>query len=590
MIYDFIKNSLKNSFFIWFYFILPLLFAVIIFFLDKNIINLTNQKKTSPVMIYDKNHTLIKEFSSLIEFHKMPTHLWQAFIAIEDTEFFSHYGFSMRSIIRSFLKNLETKKFSQGGSTITQQFIKLYTGNAHKTISRKIKELCLAILLEFCYTKEEIFQAYGNILYFGKNIVGIADCARILFNKKYTEVTLEEAATMAAIVKRPEYYNPIINKNNTKKRRDLVLKRMLEENYIKKSDYENAIKKDIIISDVSQYNCNKAIFQAIEGKLSSLQLPLNHEYIVFTSIDSTIQAIITNLFNQKINLLKKYNDKIEGTIIVSNYKTGKIIAVVNGKNLMQTKNRAFSWKKQIGSIIKPFIIYFALRHGDTERSIYSDTPLEEQFKWNPNNCTKKFRGDITIQQALISSNNIVPIRILHKYGINEFNNIMQPFFQEKLNPYLSIALGCIEATAIEVANLFNTLLNNGIKKMPSCIEKIIKQSGGIIYENDNEFSIQYFEPEKINIVKNILEKIGDQLKWQHNMTFNTPIYAKTGTNNNVVNCWLMCANETYSVIICLGSDENIPLDQYKLLNSNTAVPLGLHILKALEELSNQRTQ
>jgi penicillin-binding protein 1A len=516
----------------------------------------------------------------------MPKHLIEAFVAIEDTEFFYHYGFSIRSIIRSFFKNIKQKSFVEGGSTITQQFIKLYSGNSKKTLFRKIKEICLAILLEACYTKEEIFQAYVNVLYFGKNILGVADCSRILFDKRYTDLSICESALLAAIIRRPEYYNPIKNIEGSFKRRNLVLKRMFEENYIKKNIYEQLIKEVIKINSNVFYNVNKSIYQAIEIDMKKLNLLLNHEYVIFTSLDYNIQNIATNFFNKHIESLKLYNEKIEGAVLITNYRTGRIIAIVNGYNLLNNFNRAFNWRKQIGSIIKPFIMYFALLNGDEKNTLYNDIPLEDQFKWSPKNHTKKFKGNTTITEALISSNNIIPIRILNKYGIKPFIKIIQPFFSYILSPYFSLALGCLEATPFEVASLFNTLLNDGIKNNLFYIEKIIKKSGGIVYENFNKDEKQYFEKEKTIEIKSILAIIGSNAAKKNNINFNTPIYLKTGTTNQAVSCWLVCADEEYSVIVCISSDNNIPLSKYNILSSNSTVPLGLKILKEISFQKN----
>lgn len=586
MIY-FIKNNLKKLFFIFFYLVFPIIFSIILFFFEKSYFSLISHKPNTSYSIYDIHNNVIKNYYNIIEYNKIPKNLINAFISIEDTEFFYHYGFSIKSIIRSFLQNIKKGSFVQGGSTITQQYVKLYNGDLKKTYSRKIKELLISIILELCYTKEEIFQSYCNILYFGKNIIGISECSRVLLNKNYTDLSLAECAMIAGIVQRPEHYNPIKNKDAAINRKNYVLKAMLRENHINKKEYEEALLENIIIFSNNFFNTNKSIYQSIEYDIKKLNLPLNHEYIICTSIDLEIHTIANKLFNEEMLKLKKYYPEIEGSLIISNYRTGKIVSIINGYNLYKNNNRSFNWKRQIGSIIKPYIMYYALLNGDTINTLYKDTPLESIFKWNPNNNSKKFKGDITIEEALFQSNNIIPIRIISKYGINKFISLIQPFFKNTIAPLFSLSLGCIECSVFEIATIFNTFLNDGTKQDLSYIEKIIKKSGGIIYENPPKNKDHYFKYNESNTIKNILKKIGNHIKIKKNIPIKADIYAKTGTTNDAISCWFVCADETYSIIICLGADDNTKLSQYNIRSTNSAAPLGLNILNQIEKLHQQ---
>ena len=389
---------------------------------------------------------------------------------------------------------------------------------------------------------------------------------------------------IAGIVQRPEYYNPIKNKEAAINRRNSVLKAMLRENYITQKEYLSELSKDTIIYNNNFFNSNKSIYQAIENDILKLNLSLNHEYIIHTSIDSKIQQIATSLFNEQIIKLRKNCPQIEGSLIISNYKTGKIVSIINGIDLHKNQCRAFNWKRQIGSIIKPYIMYYALINGDTIKTIYNDEPLESIFKWKPNNSNKRFKGKITIEDALFQSNNIIPIRIIFKYGITNFIQLIQPFFNSKISPYLSLSLGCIESSPFEIASLFNTFLNNGRKQPLTYIEKIIKKSGGIIYEETIKEPYQYFKIEETESIKLILKDIGANSIQKNDISVNSYVYAKTGTTNDAVSCWFICANETYSIVICLGSENNTKLSQYKIKSSNSAAPLGLKILLHIQNL------
>jgi penicillin-binding protein 1A len=535
-------------------------------------------------VIYDKNGKKIEYFENKVKFKDIPPHLIHAFTAIEDTEFFHHYGFSITSIIRSFWKNLKEKKIVQGGSTITEQYIKLYYGDLRKSFIRKLKNLIISILVEFHHSKEEIFEAYCNLLYFGKNTYGIADASRIFFNKNYKNITLNEAALLAGIVQRPEYFNPIGQENNAVKKKNLVLKRMWQEKHITLDEYKKNIQEKVIIAKNNNLNFFKSIAQSTAYFFATLENSSNREYDIYTTIDERVQKEVSELFNEQINEQKKRVSQIEGAVIVTEYKTGKIIALVNGYDLKQSKNKVFEWKRQIGSIIKPFITYFAFLEGEENNTIYQDSPLEERFLWNPKNFNRVFKGDMTIEHALISSNNIVPIRILDKFNILNFIPLISPFFKNKIHPYLSLALGCIEGSPYEVISLFNAFMFDGEKQNPYFIERIIKKSGGLLYEHDCQKEKIFTNQEAREKTKKILNTIGKSLANRNGITLKETVYAKTGTTNDAVSCWFICANNKHSVAIVIGTDTNKKLFDHGFTSAKDVAPLGLKILRFLETI------
>lgn len=574
------KTILKFVFFIFFYIFLPIFGSLILFFFNnKHIIAI---KEVIPIFltVYDRNKIILKNIDEPIQFNKIPSSLVHAFISTEDTGFFLHFGFSIKSMIRSFLFNLKKKKLAQGGSTITQQLVKLYLGDLRKTFSRKIKELIIAIMIEICFTKEEIFEAYCNILNFGKNIFGVSAAANTFFNKSYKKLSIDESALLAGIVQLPEYYNPIQNKKNALKRRNIVLHKMYLEGYLTKKKYQEYISKETIIHNNSTIEINKPINAIIKSILKKNNLPINNEYTVFTTIDSKIQTIIYQIFKKKIKKLINQCEKIEGSVIIVDYKKNQVVAIAENKKNFE--ENIYTEKKYIGSIIKPFITYFAFLNHDTENTMYSDTPLEDYFNYNPQNHYKKYLGEISIRESLIKSNNIVPIRILKKYSIDNFIKIIQDFFSTDIKPFWSLALGCIPASAFEVASIYSSFFNPLNDCFPRFIEKIIQKAAGIVYEEPTKIISTKFDTEKVEAVKLILAKTGESFKKKYNISTRKPIYVKTGTTNGSINCWTMCANDQYCVIAYLGTRENIPLfKKHRIIAANSTLPLALEILLAI---------
>lgn len=572
------------------YFIFPIFFGYFLYYFQTECFSLVKKNIDSNIIIYDSHNKILKKYDTNVIFNKIPKYLFYAFMAIEDATFLDHYGISIKSIIRSIITNIKKKKFAQGGSTITQQYIKLYYGDLKKTFYRKIKEILLAIMIEFFHSKETIFESYCNVLYFGKNITGVANCAQILFNKEYTNLTIDESAMLAGIIQRPEYYNPSINFELAIKRRNLVLKRMYKEGYITQNEYKKNIKKKTIINYNKCQNPHGAIYRITRQTLHQMNFPLQYEYELATTINEKIQKTTYMIFNKHIQNMKKKYKNIDGSVIIIDIEKGSIVAMIDGYDNHQGNQSPFYWKKQIGSIIKPLIIYFALINGDTINTIYCDEPLDKNiFNWNPKNPYNKFLGLIPLKIVLIRSNNIIPIKILQKFGIKEFLKITQPFFQYKIPFYYSIALGCIESNILEIANLyytfFNSTINNNEKNI-HYINKIIKNCGGIIYENNDFSKPSSFVQAYTQEILKPLQEIGNRLAKKHNIKFDTPIYIKTGTTNNAVSCWCICATKKYLVVNCIGTPENTKLfPQYSILGSNSAAPLCLQIMNNIYKLN-----
>lgn len=585
------KLFLKSIFIFIFYFSIPLFSAYILYFFHHAQFELSLNNAHPAYQIYDKNNHIIKKWNSYVIYQNLPKHLIDAFVAIEDTRFFSHYGISIPSIFRSLIINIKNMKFLQGGSTITQQLIKIYKGNLKKTIFRKITDIFLALLIETIYSKETIFEAYCNIIYLGKNITGVAQCSQVLFNKEYAALDIGEAAMIAGIVKRPEYYNPLNKKAESIQRRNVVLKRMMEEKFISKNEYNNIIKKEYHIQNNKFYDYNKTIYNHIGENIKTLNLSNNHTYEIYTTVDPKIENKVYNILEKyKNNVLKNIHD-ISLCALVVDMTTGTIAGIVDTTHSSIKKYSPLYSYHHSGSLIKPIIFYFASIHGDPIGTMYEDAPLDRNTftGWDPQNHYKKYLGPISGAQALEKSNNIIPIKILHKYNIDNFIHFIQPYFYKKIMPYFSIALGCIETTPFEIALLyyhfFSSLIekkSNIVNKDIMIIKKIIKQSGGIIYETERSLIQNPFISTHTIPISQSLKKIGQKFNKKYSDNSQKIIYGKTGTTNNATCCWSVCSDLQYLIIVFVGSQNNEKLYQkYQITSANSAMPINIEILNAI---------
>lgn len=580
----------KFFYFSFFLFVIGSSFFFFIIYESHNLFLIDNEalflKKN---YVYGKDNEFLFEFyNKKIDntfFNEIPIHCVQAFISKEDSGFFKHRGLSFKAILRAFWVNLKSFKFVQGGSTITQQMIKLKRGNLKKTWNRKLLEQIMALAVESFFTKEEIFQEYLRILYFGNGIFGIKDASKKFWNKKPSELNVLESATLAGIIQSPEYFNPQKNYSNCLKKRNFVLRRMFEDGYLKKDEYEKFLNEPLIINYYDESYKDEQILFSLEGFFEkNYQKYLNNESVFYTTFDKNLQEIVSRIFYKNIKELKNKNKNIEGGCILVDLETNEIRAIVEGYD-----NKKFPYlhstkiKRQIGSLIKPLIFYYAFLNGDDKNTIYNDSPLEEDFKWNPNNFNKKFYGDISIEKAFIESNNIVPVRILKKYGIKSFLNFLKNFsIFSDLKEYYSIALGCLESNPFDMYSFIKFLHDGSIDKPYFC-RKVNGKNGNLFYKKNEEINNDkiYFQENKANEIKKIMFKLGERIKKVLKINFDKPVFVKTGTTNGAKNCWFMGSDGKYALIVYVGCDNQENLWKKNITSLRSATKIGISIFEKI---------
>jgi penicillin-binding protein 1A len=504
------------------------------------------------------------------KFEHLPKHLINAFLAAEDRNFFNHAGLSYKGILRSLIVNLWHRKKVQGASTITQQLVRLLFFDANKTFKRKVKEQIFALLVEMQFSKEQILELYLNHIYLGCGIYGVEAGAQRFFGKSVQEISIAQAAVLAAIIKSPATYCPLLNLDAAKKRRDLILNLMQEQGFITKQQLidEKSSKLELINNKNESIapHLKETIRIFLEEKIGKQKL-YNSGLTIQTTINSKIQLIAQEEFKKQFTILKKelYKES-DGALICMDSQTGQIKALIGGYDFVFSKfNRALQAKRQMGSIFKPIIYAAAMQKGMSFADTEIDEPIEIEFgglKWTPNNNTRKFEGKMTLARALSYSNNTISVKTLMKVGCKEVVDLAKKFrFSAQLNPYPSLALGCIDITLKESVGSFNVFANNGVYVEPHFI-KWVKDSMGI--------KIFKFEPEQENILtpavagqvaKVLTVNIKRYLDRIENKTFTYEAIGKTGTTNNSRTCWFSgaCSNLTTSIYI--GSDDNKSLGE-----------------------------
>ncbi len=524
-----------------------------------------------------------------VSLEAMPQSLINAFLATEDHKFYEHNGLSLRGILRSAFVNVYHGKKVQGASTITQQLVRLLFFDAKKTFVRKIKEQVFALLVEFQFTKDQILETYLNHVYFGHGIYGVQAAAKRFWNKNVQDLALDEVAILAAMVRSPSHYSPISYPQNSQKRRNVVLRLMQRRGYINEAACVQA--QSIVLHvehfevDVVAPHLKETIRIFLEDCVGKQQL-YSGGLIIQTTINCDIQKQAQKSFYDHVTHLKQtILPGIDGALISIATTTGEIKALVGGYDFETSKfNRAMQAKRQMGSIFKPFVYASALEHGASFVDVEIDEPIEMKQggkMWTPQNNTKKFIGQSTLARALSYSNNIIAIKTLLKVGVNNVITMARRVhITAEMQPYPSLALGCLDVTLDEAVGSFNIFANNGVYVKPHYIRWVKDKLGVKIYKvvevkdqvMDSKISSQVLKVLSLSITR-LRKTIGQQ--W-----FGGDAIGKTGTTNDSRTCWFCGSSPELTTAIYIGDDNNKSMGE-NIYGSRVAFPIWFNLSKQI---------
>ncbi|MDR1784705.1 MAG: penicillin-binding protein 1A [Endomicrobium sp.] len=640
------KRKKKSSFFNFSIFIIIVLLFILILVAGKVVANLIdslpsiqqfgNYIPKLSTKIYDKDNNLIAElfterraFTSIKE---TPINLQNAFIAIEDNDFFKHWGISIKGIVRAFLKILLKGKVVEGGSTITQQLAKTIFLNNDKTLVRKIKEVLLTIQLEKNYSKYEILQFYMNQIYFGNGAYGVQAAAKTYFNKNAQNLSLAESAMLAAIPKSPNYYNPFKNEKAALARRNLVLLKMRKLNYITKAQEQQARstalppKENASNGNSLQYFL-EIVRSIVEPKYGTDTL-FKEGLSIYTTLDinaqiaaeKAIEETLTKFDESRLSTFEKTKrkaQKVQGALIAIDPKNGAIRAIVCGRNFKESQfNRATQAKRQPGSSFKPFIYAAAIETGFTPATILNDKPMVFINKgnswdlvsrdpvtleniaetvsekdlintnkiWAPANYGKKYRGSVTLRTALALSINTCAVETIMKVTpakvIQTARNLG---ITTPLANSFSLALGSSEVTLQEMVSAFTTFASGGIKTTPYIITKISDRNGKILEQNIPQQK-EIFSAQNCFIITNLLKAVVENGSGWNAKNLGRPCAGKTGTTNNSSDAWFIGYTPQLVSGVWVGYDDSSISLGEKATGGVIACPIWTQFMKkALEK-------
>lgn len=565
-------------------------------------------KPSLSTKVYDVRGRLITELFSeqrtLISLDDVPENLQHAILAIEDRNFYKHFGIQFTGIIRSFMVNFMHKKYKQGGSTITQQLARNMFLTRKKTIPRKIKEIILAFQIERTYKKPEILEMYLNQIYFGSGAHGVESAARTYFGKHIHELDLPECAMLAGLPRAPNTYSPYRNLEKAVARRNLVLSQMQRLGYI---GIEAAVGAKLTSIHLSSGEVSEAPYfveyvrQQLEARYGSSAI-YQAGLQVHTSLDLELQRLAQAAMDEGIveaeALIQERLETLPGqapeivqcALILLEPGSGEIRAMIGGRNFQTSKfNRAVQAQRQPGSAFKPFIYTTAFANGFTQADIILDTPVvfkDDKGKvWKPENFSNKFRGPTTLRTALTKSRNVVTVKLLDKIGAQSVITLAQTMgIHSPLKPFLTLALGASEVNLLELVSAFGTFPNRGVHVEPISILRVEGDNGEVL-EDNTPFHEEVLDRTTAAIMTNLLENVVNRGTGYtvRRLGFKYPAGGKTGTTNDYSDAWFLGFTSEYAAGVWLGLDSHRSLGK-NITGGKVACPIWTKLmLKIYEE-------
>ena len=552
---------------------------------------LTERKIEVSTKIYDRNgillYTIYKNKNrTLVKLNEVPEIVKYATLAAEDAEFYHHPGFSIRGIIRSAVRNY-TKGELTGGSTITQQLVKNALLTPEKTLSRKIKEVVLSVLVEFTFPKDKILEMYLNEVSYGGTAYGIEEASRTYFGKSIKDVNLAEAAFLAGLPKSPSKFSPYSNSPELGiARQKDVLHLMRVNGFITEEQERQALSQKINFSikktDIKAPHFVMYIREELE-RLFSKEVVETGGLGVVTTLDYSIQKLAETVVAEEIKKSEKLHIK-NGAVLVLNPKTGEILAMVGSKDYFDTQNdgnvNVTTSLRQPGSSIKVVNYAYALSNGYTAASILSDKPvvfkIRGQPDYIPKNYDGKYRGNLTLRSALAESRNIPAVRVLASYGVEKMIEMGKKMgittWEDKERFGLSLTLGGGEIKLLDLAKVYSTLANYGKKTETKSIISVKNYQGKTLYEdkcilkNESCQSEEVIDPRVAFILTDILSD--NQARTpafgarSALVIPNHPeVAVKTGTSNNLKDNLTVGYNQDYLVAVWVGNNNSSPMSR-----------------------------
>ncbi|MGD8256661.1 MAG: PBP1A family penicillin-binding protein, partial [Desulfobacterales bacterium] len=498
-------------------------------------------------------------------------------------------------IARAIIKDLQAGKFVEGASTITQQLAKTLFLTPRKSLVRKIKEAILAFQLERRYTKDEILEMYLNQVYFGSGAYGVESAAQLFFGKPVQDLNLTECALIAGMPKSPSRYSPFVNRDLALKRKNIVLRQMLDTGIIADSTYHQAVDSKIQIESRKKKTKNAPYF--VEYVKTLLEETLGDSRLykgglsVHTTLDFKLQQTAEKAVADGLSALESRmiqtgieTSGLQSALISLDVISGGIIAMVGGKNFYESPfNRVIKAKRQPGSAFKPIVYAYAIEQGFSQNQLILDAPVV--FKgtgggddWQPENFSKHYLGEITLRKALAVSQNIPAVRLIEMLGAQSTIHFAHRLgIESTLKPNLALALGTSEVTLMNLVAAYGVFPRKGKWVDPFAVSEVIDLNGRVVWRS-KPLKRLVMSREGAAIMTNMLEGVVREGTGRSAQNLPGPIAGKTGTTNDYRDALFVGFSPAVVTGVWVGRDSGGTLGD-KETGAKAALPIWMEFMQ-----------
>ena len=506
-----------------------------------------------------------------------------ALLAAEDDQFYAHSGISKLGIVRALWDNLRAGRIEEGASTLTQQLSRNFFFSLEQTHTRKVKEILLALQLEYSFSKDEILEAYCNNMYFGSGAYGVEAASRVYFARHADQLSLAEASVLVAVLNGPALYNPYSGSGKARKRQLWILGRMEDLGMITPQEKLAAEQEELNLKRYTEAETRSNYF--LDYVKSRITERFGEEFLyygglkVYTTLDQRLQALAIAAVRGNLKRLdsafglKEYELVTEnemrknypqGALVAMETGTGAILAMVGGRDYQASQfNRAETSNRLPGSAFKPFIYYTVLQEmGLSPASTLVDSAVTYQLptgqSWSPKNFEENFLGRMTLKKALELSRNVITSQLIELTGPERVVETARRFgISSPLMPTPSLALGTSGVSPNEMAAAFSVLANGGIYYAPYAIKRIEDARGNVLYDpipRGQEVANPQIVYQVVDMMQQVVESGTGRIV--RAMGFNLPAAGKTGTTSDYRDSWFVGFTPGLSVACWVGFDDN----------------------------------
>jgi penicillin-binding protein 1B len=573
------------------------------------ILSITDETNTEQLSVFRLEPQLIgkifpehNEDRVLVPYDEVPKFLIDALVAVEDRNFYRHFGIDLKGILRAMISNITSGGLRQGGSTLTQQLVKNYFLTRERTFSRKINEVIMAILLEQHYSKAEIMSAYINEVYLGQHgargVHGFGTAAEYYFSRPLNELKTEEIALLVALVRGASYYNPRSHPDRALKRRNLTLSLMQQQGYLSTAEANKAIDRPLRISKKPSWSSAKypAFLDLVRRQLQKnyQSEDLRNEGLrIFTTLNTRYQDIVEQSVPKRLASLEKQKKLSAGTLqaagVITSVETGEVLALVGGRNKASNDfNRALDAIRPIGSLVKPAVYLTALMHPGKYNSLTLIEDVSVSLKqydgtvWRPENYDKITHGDVALHTALSKSYNLATVNLGLKLGLNKVVQTLHALgIEAEIPEYPSLLLGSLNLSPLQVTQMYQTLASGGFQVPLRTIKEVLDKDGKPLQRYGLEIK-QTVESKAVFMTRHLLSEVassGTARSIAARLPGLLPLAGKTGTTNELRDSWFAGFGDDVLGVIWLGRDDN---QSSRLTGSSGALQIWIDIMQGLK--------